>query len=238
MDPVGLDPRLEASGLWPDFHTLFIGALREHLTATLQPRYAALTEERVYLAWDIPPAHVYRPDATVVAHKSDTPPAQGAATQPVALAVPVLGTLPIQDEVHEWYVVLRSLEGQVVAVVELLSPGNKQSSGAGREAYLKKRDEFLRSRVHLVEIDLLKEGVRPPLASSWPEGDYVVSVARGDRRPVVELYPFNSGEALPAIRLPLLAPDPDFALDLQAILAETWRRGRYDLLLQRLRRER
>ena len=48
---------------------------------------------------------------------------------------------------------------ELVAVVELLSPVNKKS-GPYRAQYLTKRSEILASPAHLVEIDLLRDGLR------------------------------------------------------------------------------
>src|SRR4029079_7921128 len=45
----GMDPFIEARGLWSDFHDSLIVELRRTLNATLPPRYEALVEERTYI---------------------------------------------------------------------------------------------------------------------------------------------------------------------------------------------
>jgi Protein of unknown function (DUF4058) len=42
-----------------------------------------------------------------------------------------------------------------------------------------------------------------------------------------QLYPRRLRERLPRIRLPLVAPDPDIVLDIQAVLAHTYEAGGY-----------
>ena len=55
---------------------------------------------------------------------------------------------------HERYIeILHRPERALVAVLELLSPTNKEEPG--RSDYLAKRRALLRHRVHLVELDLL-----------------------------------------------------------------------------------
>lgn len=81
-------------------------------------------------------------------------------------------------EVREPRLVVEDVEArEVVAVVEVLSPTNKVLGSAGREAYLEKRREVLRSPSHLVEIDLLRAGARFPSLEPLPSGDYHVHVS-------------------------------------------------------------
>ena len=119
--------------------------------------------------------------------------------------------------------------------MELLSPNNKRAGHDGREAYLHKRGKVLQSAAHLIEMDLLIDGQRMPLAHAWPAGDYHVLVARGDRRPQAEVYSWSAGETLPVIAFPLVPPDADLPVALQPVLETTWERGNYDRLLERTR---
>jgi hypothetical protein len=45
---------------------------------------------------------------------------------------------------------------ELVTTIELLSPANKV--GEGLQRYRRKREEILRSNVHLIEVDLLRSG--------------------------------------------------------------------------------
>ncbi|MGH7128450.1 MAG: DUF4058 family protein, partial [Planctomycetaceae bacterium] len=45
----GMDPYIERPEIWPDFHDSLIAALRGALQPLLRPRYAALTQDRLYV---------------------------------------------------------------------------------------------------------------------------------------------------------------------------------------------
>lgn len=62
---------------------------------------------------------------------------------------------------HYWVEIRDAKRRTLVTAIELLSPFNKR--GQGRLEYLQKRDALLASPVHLIEIDLLREGRRPPM---------------------------------------------------------------------------
>src|SRR5262249_55800068 len=71
---------------------------------------------------------------------------------------------PDEEETHERYIeILHRPERALVAILELLSPANKEEPG--RSDYLAKRNALLRHPIHLVEVDLLIGGRRLP-----PEG--------------------------------------------------------------------
>lgn len=233
--PVRLDPRIETAELWQDFHAAFVGNLRDILRRTLPNNYVALMEERVYLAWEgTLPGSAYRPDVSITRTPSSLGPFHAREPGTGGLAQPIIVAVAIRDEVRERRVVIRTAAGELVTVIELLSPNNKRPGHEGRTAYLSKRKELLEAGIHLVEVDLLQGGQRVPLAQPWPPCERSVLVVRSQRLHAAELYPFGISDPLPTVRLPLRAPDPDHPLDLQAVLEETWERGRYDELLARL----
>ncbi|HLQ47297.1 MAG TPA: DUF4058 family protein, partial [Planctomycetaceae bacterium] len=93
---------------------------------------------------------------------------------------------------------------RIVAVVEVLSPGNKRGS-YGRK-YREKRQRFLDSAANLLEIDLLRSGLSPA-RKLFPElapTPYFLYLARkhGTVRHD-EAFPLKLPEALPVIGLPL-----------------------------------
>jgi hypothetical protein len=83
----------------------------------------------------------------------------------------------------------------------------------------------------LIEIDLLREGRRPPLERPVPVAPYYVVLSRAKRRPYVDVWPIQLCEKLPAIPVPLVEPDPDVALDLGAVVAAVYGRGGYATLI-------
>ncbi len=64
-------------------------------------------------------------------------------------------------------------------------------------------------------------------ANSLPPGDYYAYVTRRDRRPNVNVYAWSIRRRLPAIRIPLAAPDPDIQSDLAAVFQTAYDRARY-----------
>ena len=61
------------------------------------------------------------------------------------------------------FLTIQELPGRkLVTVIEVLSPTNKKTKDA-RAEYLEKRRDLIRSRVNLVEIDLLRAGEPMPL---------------------------------------------------------------------------
>lgn len=128
-------------------------------------------------------------------------------------------------DVRETHIeILHRPDHALVAVLELLSPWNK--SGDGYLQYLVKRKAVLRQKVHLVELDLLVGGQRVQLAKPLPAGDYYGLVSRGGK-PDCEVYAWSVRDALPAIPLPLQAPDPDLPMAVGAVFATAYKLGRY-----------
>jgi hypothetical protein len=120
---------------------------------------------------------------------------------------------------------------ELVTAIEILSPVNKRPSHDAYREYLRKRQDLLRSSAHLIEIDLLRGGTRPPLEAPVPAAPYYITLSRANERPHVEVWPITLQNALPTIPVPLTEPDPDVPLDLGAILATVYERGGYGTLI-------
>ena len=132
----------------------------------------------------------------------------------------------VDIERHSYLEIRDRQRRQLVTVIELLSPSNK-SSGPDRDQYLGKRERILASRTHLVELDLLRGGPRLPL-EDLPACDYYAMVSRCNERPRVGLWPIGLRDRLPTIPIPLLPPDPDARLDLQAVLNHVYDAAGYE----------
>lgn len=122
---------------------------------------------------------------------------------------------------------------RLVTVIELLSLSNKLP-GEGQQQYRQKQRELRDSRVSLVEIDLLRRGQRvlSLAASRIPRRvrtTYQVCVRRGWLPSQFAIYPVPLRSPLPPIRIPLREKDQDIRLDLQAVLEQAYRKGRYHL---------
>src|SRR5581483_339354 len=97
----------------------------------------------------------------------------------------------------------------------------------GRTEYLAKRRALLYQDVHLVELDLLLGGRRLPLQAPLPPADYYYMVSRADRRPDCQVYRWTLAQPLPTLPVPLRAPDPDLSINLAAVFATAYERGRF-----------
>jgi Protein of unknown function (DUF4058) len=220
----GVDPYLEGQGYWPDFHARFINYCCEALADRLAENYEVRVDERVNLT-ALPAEKIkrIRPDISVSQRKPSPP---SSPRGPMAALKGITIPLVIEEETRETYIeILQRPDRILVAVLELLSPSNKEEPG--RSDYLARRNTLLNHPVHLIELDLLLGGRRLPLAKDYPPGDFFALVARADSRPYCEVYAWRLEEKTPTIPIPLRHPDADVLLDLSGVFALTYERGRY-----------
>lgn len=223
----GVDPYIESEGRWPDFHARFLTYLCDALLDRLPARYEASIDEQFRLVEVPDEVQVVEPDVAVLLAGEPTG-GRGVGGGEAALAVLEPVTLPVTMRLphrKERRIEVRRLpERSLVAVVEVLSPTNK---GRHLDDYAAKRLAVLEQDVHLVELDLLRAGHRPPMDAPLPPGDYFAFVARAGRRPDCDVYAWSVRRVLPPIPIPLRAPDPDVTLDLAAVYDTAHRNGRY-----------
>ena len=225
----GMDPYLEHPSLWPDVHNRLIAAIADDLGSLVAPNYYITLERRTYILNPDDLVFIGRPDLSVLPSTSFE--AERQQTMPLAAAGVVEVTLSMPDEVGESYLEVHEVvTGQVVTVMELLSPANKVYP-KGREEYEQKRYEITRSRTNLVEIDLLRAGKPLPVQGRHIESDYRILVSRAATRPRAHLYPFSLRDAIPNFTLPLLPDDEEPPVELGRILHALYERARYDLSL-------
>jgi Protein of unknown function (DUF4058) len=103
---------------------------------------------------------------------------------------------------------------------------SNKAPGSDRDDYLAKRRQVLAGMTHLVEVHLRRGGTRPT-PPELPSCDYYVLVSRYERRPILDFWPLQLRHRLPEVRIPLIAPDPDVVLDLQAVLDHTYDAAEY-----------
>jgi hypothetical protein len=145
----------------------------------------------------------------------------------MAASAPIQGSLPAVDIERIHFLEIRDRANrQVVTVIELLSPSNKDS-GADRDQYIAKRVQLQPSRVNLVEIDLLRGGTRPPV-DGLPPCDYCAMISRADDWPKVGLWPLHLRDRLPLISIPLRDREESASLDLQVALQRVYDQARYE----------
>src|SRR5262245_40164334 len=201
----GMNPYLEQEDAWHDFHERAIPLLADRIGGQVSPRYIVKIDERLYIHEPSAEAKRFLGRSDVaVAELSRPAQAEGGLA---VLPAPAQGFVPAVDVERVSYVEIRDRRNrQLVNLMELLSPSNKQP-GPDRDQYLAKRREILASQAHFVEIDLLRVGERMPVEPP-PEGDYRVVVSRYEDRPRVGVWPVRLRERLPLIPIPLRDPDP------------------------------
>jgi Protein of unknown function (DUF4058) len=224
----GMNPYLESPVFWSEFHNRLMVAIADDLSPQLRPRYRVAIEQRVYLSSLDEQKLVGIPDVTVTRLSSPEP---AIATLTLPSSQPISVLLPLPEEVRESYLEVREVtSGQVVTVIEILSPKNKRP-GEGRVAYDRKRQQVLSSTTHFIEIDLLRKGTHFALGLDLAVGQYYVLIARGDRRPQADLYSFGLAEPLPSFPLPLDGHSAEPIVELQRIFSDLFDRAGFDLVI-------
>jgi Protein of unknown function (DUF4058) len=219
----GMNPFLESSELWSEFHSRMIVAIADALSETLSQDYRVAVEKRVYLSQGEETTLIGIPDVSIT---DDSKLATGAVA---GASEPVVVKIPLAEEVAERYLEIREVAtGRVVTVIELLSPKNKRS-GEGRDAYLQKRQRVVMSQTHLVEIDLLRGGVSLPMVGGT-KSDYRILISQSSRRPKADLYAFGLRQPIPSITVPL-AGEASVVLDLQLLLHQIYDRARFQMAI-------
>ncbi|AMV23877.1 hypothetical protein VT84_05650 [Gemmata sp. SH-PL17] len=228
----GMNPYIERPDVWNDFHDSFIPAVREVLTAQVQPRYYVRIEEHLYIHEPAAKERfaLGRPDLSV--HPN---PHSVVATSGTAISAPAYVGMPvIVEEERLPYLEIRDrVKNEVVTIIELLSPANK-ATGGGREHYLAKVQRILASKTNFVEIDLLRGHAKMPW-DRLPECDYYALVSRhADRQgddPRAAIWPWKVRDPLPTIPIPLRTGEAEPTVDLQAILHRVYDAAGYSMFL-------
>jgi len=222
----GMDPYLEHAEIWPGVHARLVAESGALLQPKLRARgYYVDIGERIWLTQPHRPIY---PDLTVVRQRA---PSEAEGNVAVAAPDEPVRVAKSEVEVRETYLVIyRARDAEIVTGIEVVSPTNKLDR-KGRALYEQKQAETRKAGVHLVEIDLLRDGPRVVefpdlLLDTLPRHDYVVNVARRGG-PDYEIYPIRIRDRLPRIRIPLKTGDEDETLDLQAALDRTYELGPY-----------
>jgi hypothetical protein len=202
----GMNPFLEQSDAWMDFHDNFIVRIQESLSDRVGPNYLVKLEVRLIL------------------HERSAEERRYFGIADVGVSDPL--ELPaVEMEKHRSIEIRDRRDRRIITVIELLSPSNK-TAGIDRDDYLVKRRQVLSAPTHLVEIDLRRGGTRPS-PPDLPPCDYYVLVSRHEDRPRVGVWPFGLREPMPKIPIPLTTPDAPVWLDLKAVLDRTYDAGGY-----------
>ena len=223
----GMDPYLELQH-WSDFSPKFLTELSNQLLRTVLPKYEVRLEEYVMVSQDDETLHAVRPDVAVITTDAWTSSGTGTAVAVEEDTAVELAYPDLEPEMQRHLKLVHRSSGQVVTVIELLSPSNKKAGEKGLDAYLNKRTEFLYSHCNIVELDLLRGGRRLPMVGRLPRGDYFAFVGRVGRKPMCHVQGWSWRAPLPTISIPLLPEDAEVPLNLQEIFRATYDASLYD----------
>ena len=224
----GMNPFLERR--WPTVHARLIGYVADALNKELPADLNSRPEEAITITagskWQS-----YRPDVTVSeSWKQGVSPKWTPETDResgIVLAEPVL--VRVVEPLHRW-VEIREAGGQLISVIEVLSPGHK--TGDGWKDYRRKQHDYLSAGVNMIEVDLLRGGEhvlafpREELGAA-AAAPYMICVRRVTSRESRFVYPIALEQRLPAIAIPLRETDADVPLDLQPLVDRAYENGRH-----------
>ncbi len=228
----GMDPYIEASGYWRDFHTSLSVGIKEAIARQLPKGYHCVVEERTYLVTvgeDEKEIATGVPDVAVLRPRSSRRPGHGRAAPATAGAILMEPVIP--ETYRQRFIEIRGgADKHLVTCIEVISPANKHAGEEGRDLYLRKRQSMLLGDVHFIEIDLLLGGTRMPMAGAWPDSPYYTLLCRkpGTRCLVT---PAGYRSPLPPLTVPLAGRDPDITVPLQPLVDRIYKGTGYRDLL-------
>jgi hypothetical protein len=219
------------AGLYHDFHLHWTSELCRALNAGLLPSgFVALTDQRIQVPfWDV-----------LINRRGPITPEDGAPSGGVAVAPErPKARFVIKGEAENYVsranrIKIQHRHGHVVAVIEILSPGNKDSQHAVR-SFVTKSVDLLYQGINLLIVDPFPPSDRDPEGINkaiWDAietqpfalpADQRLTVAAYQAAPDLTAYiePFAVGEPLP--RLPIfLTPEGEYGVFVYAPLEETY----------------
>jgi len=219
------------AGLFHAFHQSWIVHLCDALNAGgLQPEYFALPEQSI--RGPIPDVLTLQLSAEGDQPSAALPGLAVAAAPPRARHVQRLEAKIYTRKANR--VAVRHRHGQIVAVVEIVSPGNKAGKAELR-AFVEKTSDLIERGIHLVVIDLFPPSKRDPQGIHkliWDQleeedfelpPDKPLTLAAYEAGPdwVAYIYPVAVGDELPDVPL-FLRPGFYVPAPLEATYQITW----------------
>jgi len=123
-----MNPYLEQDGVWRDFHVKFLTAVNERLVPQVRPKYFVKLEEHIYVH-ELPPEPrrlLGRADLLVASPQA----APGAQVGAGLVEAPAQVELTMQDVERVPFLEARDRHGgELITVLELLSPSNQRPRG-------------------------------------------------------------------------------------------------------------
>ena len=219
------------AGLFHAFHHNWITSLSAALNAgVLPPDYYALPEQTIggpvpdVLTLRLPPGGAAPPRRTVGLAVAETPPR-------IHLTRRAEEQIYVRKADH---IAVRHRPGYIVAVVEIVSPGNKASAYA-LSTFVEKTAKYIADEVHLLVIDLFPPSKRDPQGihkAIWdrfieedfelpPDKPLTLVSYEAQPEPVAYVEPVAVGDVLPEMPI-FLKPGYYVPAPLEASYRRTW----------------
>ena len=221
-DPVpypfpGMNPWMQA--VWSGAHSSLAVDARTRLNEVLPADLRAVVEETV----------VIRSDAAALREQADADLPAEAALKSAYQEIDLRDDPEVQRSLR----IEEAQGGRVVTAIEWVSPTNK-NDGRAAEQYRRKRRDWWRVGASTIDIDLTRgdpvarwELLRPIVLNGPPVPDFFVGVADAADLEKARGYKVMLRDRLPVIGVPLRAGEDWVELDLQALIEQVWRTGRY-----------
>jgi hypothetical protein len=230
------------SGLFHDFHQGWSVEIRNALNRGVMPEgYYAYIEQKTSMVEER--KRLYEPDLVAIEFESRSrsgkkPVRRGATATLETPRAHVIQELVESDDAYYARkanrITIRRGLGKVVAAIEIVSPGNKDSEKSF-EAFVENADAFLGNGIHLLIVDLFPptprdpQGVHKAIAAEL--SDVPFKLPAGKRRTVVSyrasdpvtafVEPVAVGDKLPSIPL-FLTDDLHVPVPLESTYTATW----------------
>jgi hypothetical protein len=218
------------SGLFHEFHQSWSVRIKDALNCGLPKGYYALVEQKV---------EGPEPDVIAVEMKKRTkPPMTSAPTATIEPPKTALTAHIASDTVRYARkanrISIRHPLGQVIAVIEIVSPGNKDSRNSLR-LFVDKAIVFLENGIHLLIVDLFPPSIRDPQGihkAIWDElADQPFELSAGkpltcvsyrvDDGITANIEPLSIGDQLPDMPL-FLTSKEHILVPLESTYTATW----------------
>jgi hypothetical protein len=214
------------AGLFHAFHQRWVAAIADALNAGVLPEdHYALPEQSVgRMIPDVLTLHV------------DGVSGNGGSAAAVAVAEAPVKARMVRKLDRDTYVskanriAVRHRHGEVVAVIEVVSPGNKASQVEFRK-FVGKAQDLIERGIHLLIVDLLPPGRRDPQGihpEIWSDPDYepepgkpLAALAYDSGEMVAYVEPLAVGDRLPEMPV-FLQPGHYVTVPLEATYQTSW----------------
>jgi hypothetical protein len=222
-----------AAGIFHHFHLEWIGELARALNRGLLPPYHYALAEQI-ISMGEPDVLTLRGPTKGLPPERNPPVGVALALAPPKVQYHVKTEIDLYAAKAKAVVVRHTSNHQIIAVMEIVSPGNKSSEHHLR-AFVAKAEELLRAGIHLLVVDLFPPGPRDPQGihkAIWDElidNDFALPPGKpltlaayiGGPCPEAFIEPTAIGAALPEMPL-FVTPEVYVPVPLAATYESGW----------------